>query len=214
MSRKGLPLNIQFFAEESNESEETEVNESEETEVNEEETETKVDTKKIGSDAIAAYLKELGVEDSDALKDIVTKHKEAEDANKTELERSNDTLRETTKQLASEKEARIEAEAKFAATKLGVNPELADDIVTIAKAKVTKDKDISTVLSEMKKDKKYSFYFNSEEENAKQKNKNITRKTVNKEKTKDSNDDNDRYSGTIAERLLSNRQKAKSHFFS
>ena len=48
-----------------------------------EQTETKkeptVDVERVKSDAVAEYLKSLGVEDSDTLKGIVTKAKEEED---------------------------------------------------------------------------------------------------------------------------------------
>lgn len=178
-----------------------------------------VDTEKVKNDAIAEYLKELGVEDGDTLKGIVTKAKEEEEKNKTDLERSNDTLTATTKELAAEREARIMAEAKLSAIQLGAKPELVDDLVIIAKAKVTKDKDINAIIAEIKDSTRGKVYFSNEDEEEKQKG-TVTRKRVNK-KPETNTDDNksaekqkNQHKGTMAERLLANRVKPKSHYFS
>ena len=178
-----------------------------------------VDTEKVKNDAIAEYLKELGVEDGDTLKGIVTKAKEEEEKNKTDLERSNDTLTATTKELVAEREARIMAEAKLSAIQLGAKPELVDDLVIIAKAKVTKDKDINAIIAEIKDSTSGKVYFSNEDEEEKQKG-TVTRKRVNK-KPETNTDDNksaekqkNQHKGTMAERLLANRVKPKSHYFS
>lgn len=178
-----------------------------------------VDTEKVKNDAIAEYLKELGVEDGDTLKGIVTKAKEEEEKNKTDLEKSNDTLTATTKELIAEREARIIAEAKLSAIQLGAKPELVDDLVIIAKAKVTKDKDINAIIAEIKDSTSGKVYFSNEDEEEKQKG-TVTRKRVNK-KPETNTDDNksvekqkNQHEGTMAERLLANRVKPKSHYFS
>jgi hypothetical protein len=179
----------------------------------------KIDVEKVKGDAIAEYLKELGVEDSDTLKGIVTKAKEEEEKNKTDLQKSNDTLTATTKELVAEREARIMAEAKLSAIQLGAKPELVDDLVIIAKAKVTKDKDINVVIAEIKDSTSGKVYFSDEDEEEKQKG-TVTRKRVNK-KPETNIDDNknadgqkNKNKGTMAERLLANRAKPKSHYFS
>ena len=178
-----------------------------------------VDTEKVKDDAIAEYLKELGVEDGDTLKGIVTKAKEEEEKNKTDLQKSNDTLTATTKELVAEREARIIAEAKLSAIQLGAKPELVDDLVIIAKAKVTKDKDINAIIAEIKDSTSGKVYFSNEDEEEKQKG-TVTRKRVNK-KPETNIDDNrnadgqkNKNKGTMAERLLANRVKPKSHYFS
>lgn len=182
-----------------------------------------VDKEKIKNDAIAEYLKGLGVEDGDTLKGIIAKAKEEEEKNKTDLEKSNDTLTATTKELVAEREARIMAEAKLSAIQLGAKPELVDDLVIIAKAKVTKDKDINAIIAEIKDSTNGKIYFSDGEEE--QKKGTVTRKRVNKspetnnqsEKNKDKNAVNnvtEKYKGTMAERLLANRVKPKSHYFS
>ena len=57
-----------------------------------------VDVEKVKGDAIAEYLKSLGVENSDSLQAIVKKAKEDEEANKTELQKKDDALTATTKE--------------------------------------------------------------------------------------------------------------------
>lgn len=178
-----------------------------------------VDTEKVKNDAIAEYLKELGVEDGDTLKGIVTKAKEEEEKNKTDLQKSNDTLTATTKELVAEREARIIAEAKLSAIQLGAKPELVDDLVIIAKAKVTKDKDINAIIAEIKDSTSGKVYFSDEDEEEKQKG-TVTRKRVNKKPETNINDNKNtdnqknKNKGTMAERLLANRVKPKSHYFS
>lgn len=183
--------------------------------------ETTVDTEKIKNDAITEYLKGLGVEDGDTLKGIVAKAKEEEEKNKTDLERSNDTLTATTKQLAEEREARLIAEAKLSAIQLGAKPEVVDDLVIIAKAKVTKDKDINAVIAEIKDSTNGKIYFSDEDEEE-QKKGTVTRKRVPKEdknknngtNTNENGENKEQHKGTMAERLLANRAKPKSHYFS
>lgn len=178
-----------------------------------------VDTEKVKNDAIAEYLKELGVEDGDTLKGIVTKAKEEEEKNKTDLQKSNDTLTATTKELVAEREARIIAEAKLSAIQLGAKPELVDDLVIIAKAKVTKDKDINAIIAEIKDSTSGKVYFSDEDEEEKQKG-TVTRKRVNKKQetniddNKNTDNQKNKNKGTMAERLLANRVKPKSHYFS
>lgn len=194
------------------------------TETQKHETEQKVDVEKVKSEALSGFLKDLGVEDADALKGIVTKHKETEEANKTELQKKEDALTETTKELAREREGRILAEAKLSAVQLGAKPELVDDLVVVAKAKVTKDKDINAVIAEIKDSTSGKVYFKSDEEEEeeagknKTKGKTVTRARVTKpsEKSKGKEEEEgkkEEHKGSMAERLLAGRKEKKSHYF-
>lgn len=194
------------------------------TETQKQETEQKVDVEKVKSEALSGFLKDLGVEDADALKGIVTKHKETEEANKTELQKKEDALTETTKELAREREGRILAEAKLSAVQLGAKPELVDDLVVVAKAKVTKDKDINAVIVEIKDSTSGKVYFKSDEEEEeeagknKTKGKTVTRARVTKpsEKSKGKEEEEgkkEEHKGSMAERLLAGRKEKKSHYF-
>lgn len=197
------------------------------TETQKQETEQKVDVEKVKSEALSGFLKDLGVEDADALKGIVTKHKETEEANKTELQKKEDALTETTKELARERDGRILAEAKLSAVQLGAKPELVDDLVVVAKAKVTKDKDINAVIAEIKDSTSGKVYFKSDEEEeteekGKNKNKTVTRARVTKqseksgtkkEEEKGGTETKEEHKGSMAERLLAGRKTNKSHYF-
>lgn len=194
------------------------------TETQKQEMEQKVDVEKVKSEALSGFLKDLGVEDADALKGIVTKHKEMEEANKTELQKKEDALTETTKELAREREGRILAEAKLSAVQLGAKPELVDDLVVVAKAKVTKDKDINAVIAEIKDSTSGKVYFKSDEEEAEEKGKNktVTRARVTKpseksgtkkEERKGGTETKEEHKGSMAERLLAGRKTNKSHYF-
>lgn len=196
--------------------EETNVTEQQETETKveqkeEQQKETPAETKKeafdvekVKSDAVAEYLQNLGYGE-DELKGILEKDKAAKEANKTELEKKDDVLRETTAQLVAEREARMLADAKLTAIKLGAKPDMVEDLVAVAKSKVTKDKDITKVIAEIKDGKTGKAYFASEEEQKQQKtHKNVTRKNVDI-----ADDDENKNEGTMAARLWAKRRKTK-----
>lgn len=182
------------------------------------------DIDKAKADAVSALLAELGYDNVDALKAVTTKAKEDEDAKKSDLEKKDEALTAMTKQLATEHEARIVAEAKNAAIKLGAKPELVDDLVIIAKAKVTKDKDINAIIAEMKDSTSGDVYF-VKDNNDGQGNNNNGRKTFtrgqvhknaqqnNNSGGNDDNNDNNNHAGTMAARLLAKKTAKKSYYF-
>lgn len=189
--------------------------------------EPQVNVEQIKNEAVSAYLKNLGYED-ESLREVLKKHKEDEDAKKTDLQKANDTLTETTRQLSEERKARQLAEAKLEAIKLGARPDLVDDLVLIASAKATKDKSVSAVIAEMKEGNTSKVYFVSEEEKEeeeKEKKKkgqgtNITRKQPerNKEKEKETEGKKEesgesKNEGTVAHRILASRKIKKPYYW-
>lgn len=188
--------------------------------------EPQVNVEQIKNDAVAEYLKTLGYEDA-SLKEVLKKHKEDEDAKKTDLQKATDTLTETTKQLSEERKARQMAEAKLEAIKLGARPDLVDDLVLIASAKATKDKSVSAVIAEMKEGNTGKVYFVSEEEKEEEGKKkkgqgtNITRKQPEqnkgkekeKEGKKEEGSGEGKNEGTIAHRILANRKIKKPYYW-
>lgn len=199
----------------------TDVKENEQKETNKEQDENKVNVDKVKSDTISNLLKTLGVEDEESLKGIVSKAKEAEEANKTELQKKTDTLTQTTKELAEEREARIIAEAKLSAIQLGAKPELVEDLVIVAKSKVTKDKGINAVIAEIKDSSSGKVYFSDGTEEEEHKKKTVTRarvtkpseKSGTKKEEKGGTETNEEHKGSMAERLLAGRKTNKSHYF-
>lgn len=182
------------------------------------------DIDKAKADAVSALLAELGYDNVDALKTVTTKAKADEDAKKSDLEKKEEALTAMTRQLATEHEARIVAEAKNAAIKLGAKPELVDDLVIIAKAKVTKDKDINAIIAEMKDGTSGDVYF-VKDNNDGQGNNNNGRKTFTRGQVhnnaqqnnnaggNDDNNDNNNHAGTMAARLLAKKTAKKSYYF-
>lgn len=228
---KHMPLMLQFFAdggEGSDGSEGKEGKGSDGTSAKEgtEKKETGVDEKQIKDTAISEFLKSLGVEDADSLKGIVTKHKEDEQKNMTEIEKKDGVIKETTKQLADEKKERIKAQAAVEAMKMNANPKTVDDLVILIMAKVTQDKDVATVIKEIKESDTGKLYFSDKQEEegegkeGKNKNTVVTRKRVSSKPTtkekekKDDKGGEGKHSGTIAERLFANKKKVtKSSYF-
>lgn len=174
-----------------------------------------VDVEAVKEQAVKDYMKSLGIEDDEKLKGIVTKAKEDEEKNKTDLEKKDDVIKETTRQLVEEREARQTAEAKLAAIKLGAKPEAVDDLVVIAKSRVTKDKDINKVIAEIKDGTNGKMYFVSDEEKEQENKKpRVTRKRVSKNTEQEDETIEDKHEGSIAARLFANKKKpTKSNYF-
>ena len=187
-------------------------------------TQPNIDVDKVKSEAVSALLKELGYEDVEALKTVTTKAKAEEDAKKSDLEKKDEALTAMTRQLATEREARIVAEAKNAAIKLGAKPELVDDLVIVAKAKVTKDKDINAVITEIKDSTVGNVYFVKDDNTNPAGAGTVTRGQVHKKTTTQqaaqnnnnnnaANGDDEAHAGTMAARLLAKRKTAKKGYY-
>lgn len=177
--------------------------------------EKKIDVDSVKKEAVSDYLKSLGYEDDEKLKGIIAKAKEDEEKNKSDLEKKEDIIRETTSKLIKETERANIAEAKLAAINLGAKPELVDDLVTIAKAKVTKEKDINKIIAEIKDGSTGSIYFGEDEEPEDKKHgKNVTRVKASKN-TKTKDDDNEgAEDSSFAKRIFANKKKqTKSSYF-
>ena len=184
-------------------------------------TQPNIDVDKVKSEAVSALLKEFGYEDVEALKTVTTKAKAEEDAKKSDLEKKDEALTAMTRQLATEREARIVAEAKNAAIKLGAKPELVDDLVIVAKAKVTKDKDINAVITEIKDSTVGDVYFVKEDNTNQTGAGTVTRGQVHKKATTQqaaqnnnaADGDDEAHAGTMAARLLAKRKTAKKGYY-
>ena len=184
-------------------------------------TQPNIDVDKVKSEAVSALLKEVGYEDVEALKTVTTKAKAEEDAKKSDLEKKDEALTAMTRQLATEREARIVAEAKNAAIKLGAKPELVDDLVIVAKAKVTKDKDINAVITEIKDSTVGDVYFVKDDNTNQTGAGTVTRGQVHKKATTQqaaqnnnaADGDDEAHAGTMAARLLAKRKTAKKGYY-
>lgn len=117
----------------------------------------------------AAY-KALGFEDEKSAKAEMEAYKAWKDSQKTEQEKQIEALGEANQKASQAEQRALRAEAKVAALTLGANPEGLDDLITLALTKVTDDKDLVTVMTEMQGNKTFSSFFvktENEEENSK-----------------------------------------------
>lgn len=93
-----------------------------------------IDTEKVAAEARASFLKDLGVDDADTLKDIIKSHNEQVTANQTKLEAAQTNLDKTAKTLSKETARADTAEAQLAAMKAGVDEAHLNDALALANA--------------------------------------------------------------------------------
>lgn len=106
-----------------------------------------------------ALLKELGVEDAKSAKEGLAKYKEILDKDKTDAQRARESLGTETKAKQEAEKRALLAEAKVEVLSAGCKPGYLNDVITLAMEKVSDDKDLATVVKEMKEDSKYSTFF-------------------------------------------------------
>ncbi|PFS55865.1 hypothetical protein [Bacillus thuringiensis] len=95
----------------------------------------------------AAFLKKLGVESLDQLKQTVTGWKEYQESQKTEQEKTNEKLTTFETQLKEKDESLFNLQAENAAIKSGITEEKnLNAVITLAKTKVSDDVDITKAI--------------------------------------------------------------------
>lgn len=171
-----------------------------------------IDVKAVQAEAVQNLLKGLGVQDEDSLKNMIGEYNKQKESQMSDIEKKTAEVTKLTQELVEERERRILAEAKIEGIKLGANKDLIDDLVVIAKSKVTKDKDISAVMSEMKEGN--TVYFKTEETQQTQgtgkTKKNVTAGKTGGENTKENNNSS---GDAFMDRILKKRSKPKSNYF-
>lgn len=108
-----------------------------------------------------SILKELGVEDIGSAKESLQKYQEYLNSQKTELEQAQANQAKLQSDYADAIAKATHAENCMLALKQGANAEFLDDLVTLAKSRVTDDKSFEAVLTEMKSNPAYSGFFKS-----------------------------------------------------
>lgn len=109
-----------------------------------------------------SVLKSLGFKSEEEAKDAIKKYNEYLESQKSENEKQQEALNKANGEKDDAlKRAQI-AENKVACYNAGINADFLDDVLAIASTKVTDDKDLETVLKEMKEDKKYESFFGKE----------------------------------------------------
>lgn len=162
---------------------------------------------------ISEYLKKIGLVDGDSVEDIIKKHNEDTEKNKTDLEKKDDIVKKTTKKYLEEKERADEAEAKLIAYQLGCKKELVDDVVIIAKSKLEDGKTMSDIITEIKNSDRGSFFFNSEDEEDEQTTKTKKTKSNTRGIVKEEENNKDKEEESVVDRLFKNKKEKKSYYF-
>ncbi len=161
-----------------------------------------------------ALLKNLGLGENVSVEDLQTfiadakKAKEQEDGELKTLQTNFAESKSTITKLSARNSV---LENQLKAIKAGVKPEVVDDVVSIALAKVDDDADFDDVIDEMKKNTIYSSFFcvNDDDNTNKNKNNNGTGNPAANKKSKGKTQ-------TYAERLAEqrkNQQKVKHESF-
>ena len=110
--------------------------------------------KKQGKQSI---LNIFGVKDEKTAKEQAKAFKEWQDAQKT----AETKVKEQEAQINEANAKALLAENKLTCIMAGVNKDSIDDAMAIAATKVTEDKDLNTVLEEMKKEPRYKGFFST-----------------------------------------------------
>ena len=171
LKKKLLPYNLQFFAAEAEESEEK----GNENGAKEEESENKEDEKTFTQSEVnrlmakekkegkKSVLKSLGFNSEKEAQDAFNLLKALTDSQKTEEEKAKEKEIEgkVSKEIEDAEQRAMMAEAKLSCLTNGVGKDSIDDVLAIALPKVTDDEDLESVIQKMKKEKRYSSFFES-----------------------------------------------------
>jgi hypothetical protein len=101
--------------------------------------------------ASAGAFKEFGFKTADEAKTFIEKYRAEEDKNKSELEKAQGSLATTKDELKAEQLKAQNLEYKFEAISQGCAAADADDVVTLAKGRMSDTTDFKTALEEVKK---------------------------------------------------------------
>jgi len=168
-NEKMFPLNLQFFADDSNnegsknEDQNSNDNSGEKTFTQSEVNNMMAKEKNEGKRSV---LKSLGFKTEDEAKDVIAKYNEFIESKKTDDDKAKEALKKLKDESAEALKRASIAENKLACFALGISGEYIDDVLAIASNKVTDDKNLETVLKEMKDDKKYESFFIQENNNS------------------------------------------------
>lgn len=107
-----------------------------------------------------SILKELGIEDVKSTKEALAKYQEYLDSQKTDLEKAKEALLVAqSKTIAEESRANKAEFCLKAIAEFEANPKSVDDLIAIAMTKITDEKDIAAVITEMKNNEAYVGFF-------------------------------------------------------
>lgn len=105
-----------------------------------------------------AILKELGIEDTEDARNAVKTYLAQQESNKSDLQKANDRASKAEKAKTDAEERATALQQKFDAIAAGAKTETVDDLVALARTKVTDKVDFKAALELVKKS--YPVFFN------------------------------------------------------
>lgn len=151
-------------------------------------------------------FKEMGFKSEKEAKAAMQEFKKWKESQMTPDEKHQQELNNVNTEKSEAEERAQAAEEKLAVVMAGVRKDSIDDVLAIARAKVTEDKSLDDVLEEMKKQDRYKSFFEGEEDSSGSKS---TGGSLNHNKGKNKNEN-------IGERLAKQNAKnssKKSNYF-
>lgn len=106
-----------------------------------------------------SVLNALGFKTEDDAKSAFNLLKALQDSQKTAEQKAEENKNTAVQQKADAEQRAVMAEAKLSCVMNGVNKDAVDDVIVIAMSKVTDDKPLETVLTEMKSEARYASFF-------------------------------------------------------
>lgn len=225
---KGLPFNLQFFADENggegqngdgqaNGNEDSKGSENGSGEQNKD-TEKKFTQQQV-NDMMAkekkqgkqAMLNALGFKSEQEAKDSINLLKALQESQKSEEQKQEEAKKAALEDKTKAEQRAVLAESKLTCIENGVNKDSIDDVLTIAMAKVSDDKTLEDVIADMKKEKRYNSFFVDGNEGGN--GSNGTGTTPSHSSSKKQNEDD--YGKKLAERYNANKKSGdtNSKFF-
>ena len=99
---------------------------------------------------LSSVYKGLGFESEEAAKQFVEKYKQEEEKNKSDLVKAQEEAKKAQEEKAAETARAQDLQYKFDAIAEGCDTKSAEDVVVLAKAKMSDDKDFAAALKEVK----------------------------------------------------------------
>lgn len=176
-----FPLNLQFFAEDADNGNDTGDNNTNDNgsgsenagqndnSSTENQNATKTFTQEQVSNMMAkeknegrrSILKTLGFKSEDEAKKAMELYNALLDSQKTEEQKNQESLQKANSEKEEYRLRAEEAENKVLCLENGVDKNSIEDVLAIARTKVTDNKDLGSVLKEMSKQSKYATFFGS-----------------------------------------------------
>lgn len=111
-----------------------------------------------------SFYKGLGFESEKQAQEFIEKYKKQEENDKTELDKAQEKAKQLEAEKLAEQSKAQDLQYRFDAVAEGCDVKAANDVVVLAKAKISEDKDFATALKEVKE--QYPAMFGQHQESS------------------------------------------------